>query len=77
MLIFLFIGACLYAFYVQHPGLPLPAKLDKIFPHFIEQTMPPLMRGLMLAAIVLASIDSPLEFPDFIICHGHLSSGAG
>ena len=61
MLIFLFIGACLYAFYVQHPGVPLPDKLDKIFPHFIEQTMPPLMRGLMLAAIVMASIDSPLS----------------
>jgi SSS family solute:Na+ symporter len=60
MLIFLFIGACLYAFYIQHPGLALPAKLDKIFPHFIEQTMPPLMRGLMLAAIIMASIDSPL-----------------
>jgi SSS family transporter len=60
MLIFLGVGACLYAFYVQHPGLALPDKLDKIFPHFIEQSMPPLMRGLMLAAIVLASIDSPL-----------------
>ncbi|HZE21457.1 MAG TPA: sodium/solute symporter, partial [Desulfobaccales bacterium] len=60
MFIFLFIGACLYAFYVQHPGLPLPAKLDKIFPYFIEQAMPPTMRGLMLAAIVMASIDSPL-----------------
>ena len=60
MIIFLSIGACLYAYYVQHPGLPLPAQLDKIFPHFIEQTMPPFMRGLMLAAIVMASIDSPL-----------------
>ncbi|MCK9375134.1 MAG: sodium/solute symporter [Syntrophobacterales bacterium] len=60
MLIFLSVGACLYVFYAQHPGLPLPAKLDKIFPYFIEQTMPPMMRGLMLAAIVLASIDSPL-----------------
>jgi solute:Na+ symporter, SSS family len=60
MLIFLSIGAGLYAFYAQHPGLPLPAKLDNIFPHFIEQQMPTLMRGLMLAAIVMASIDSPL-----------------
>ena len=60
MIIFLFIGACLYTFYAQHPGMALPAKLDNIFPHFIEQTMPPLMRGLMLAAIVMASIDSPL-----------------
>jgi SSS family transporter len=61
MTIFLFIGACLYAFYVQNPGMLLPDKLDKIFPHFIEQTMPPVMRGLMLAAIVMASIDSPLS----------------
>ena len=60
MLIFLTVGACLYVFYTQHPGLPLPTALDKIFPHFIEQNMPPLLRGLMLAAIVLASIDSPL-----------------
>jgi Na+/proline symporter len=61
MLIFLGIGAGLYAFYAQHPGLPLPAKLDNIFPHFIEQQMPALMRGLLLAAIVMASIDSPLS----------------
>jgi len=61
MIIFLVIGACLYAFYAQHPGLALPDKLDTIFPHFIEQAMPPFMRGLMLAAIVLASIDSPLS----------------
>lgn len=60
MMIFLLVGTGLYAFYAQHPGLPLPDKLDKIFPHFIEQTMPPMMRGLMLAAIVMASIDSPL-----------------
>jgi SSS family transporter len=60
MMIFLFIGACLYAFYTQNPGMALPEKLDKIFPHFIEQTMPPWIRGLMLAAIVMASIDSPL-----------------
>ncbi|MGA9756600.1 MAG: sodium/solute symporter [Desulfobaccales bacterium] len=60
MIIFLSVGACLYAFYAQHPGMPLPAKLDKIFPHFIEQAMPPLMRGLMLAALVMASFDTPL-----------------
>jgi SSS family solute:Na+ symporter len=60
MIIFLFIGACLYAFYAQNPGMPLPGKMDNIFPHFIEQAMPPMMRGLMLAAIVMASIDSPL-----------------
>ena len=60
MSIFLTVGACLYTYYAQHPGLPLPAKLDKIFPHFIEQAMPPFMRGLMLAALVMASFDTPL-----------------
>jgi SSS family solute:Na+ symporter len=60
MIIFLSVGACLYAFYAQHPGMLLPAKLDKIFPHFIEQAMPPFMRGLMLSALVMASFDTPL-----------------
>ena len=39
------------------PGLPRP---DEIFPFFIRTAMPELLRGLMLTAIVLASIDSPL-----------------
>lgn len=60
MMLFLSLGACLYVFYAQHPGMPRPEKLDNIFPHFVGQTMPPFMRGLMLAAIVMASIDSPL-----------------
>jgi SSS family solute:Na+ symporter len=60
LVIHLCVGAGLYVFYRQNPGLPLPEKLDKIFPHFIGQVMPPVMRGLLLSAIVLASIDSPL-----------------
>jgi len=60
LLIHLCIGAGLYVFYLQNPALPLPAKLDAIFPHFIGHVMPPVMRGVLLSAIVLASIDSPL-----------------
>jgi SSS family solute:Na+ symporter len=60
MFIFLTVGACLYAFYAQHTGLPLPEKMDKIFPHFIAQMMPPVVRGLMLSAIVMATLESPL-----------------
>ena len=37
--------------------LPRP---DEIFPFFIRTAMPELLRGVMLTAIVLASIDSPL-----------------
>ncbi|TMK71253.1 MAG: sodium/solute symporter [Actinobacteria bacterium] len=59
LLIYLSLGSGLYTFYVQHPGLPVP-RADEILPHFVQQVMPAALRGLMLAAIVLASIDSPL-----------------
>jgi len=60
LMIYLTIGAGLYAFYAQNPGLPLPQKLDAIFPHFIANVMPVGLRGLLLAAIVMAGVHSPL-----------------
>jgi solute:Na+ symporter, SSS family len=57
--IYLTLGASLYTFYQQHPNLPVP-RPDDILPHFVRQVMPDVLRGLMLSAIVLASIDSPL-----------------
>jgi Na+/proline symporter len=60
MVIFLFLGSCLYTFYQQHPELALPRQGDAIFPHFIAQQMSAGWRGLMLAAVIMASIDSPL-----------------
>jgi solute:Na+ symporter, SSS family len=57
--IYLGLGAALYTFYVQHPGLTV-SRPDEILPHYVQQVMPGLLRGLMLSAIVLASIDSPL-----------------
>ncbi len=60
LMIYLTVGACLYAFYAQHPELSLPQKLDAIFPHFIGSVMPAVLRGVVLSAIVMASIDSPL-----------------
>jgi SSS family solute:Na+ symporter len=59
LLIYLAIGAGLYTYYAQHPGERLP-RPDEIFPFFIRTAMPEVLRGLMLSAIVLASIDSPL-----------------
>jgi SSS family transporter len=59
LLLYLGIGAGLYTYYAQHPGQPVP-RPDEIFPFFIRTAMPELLRGLMLTAIVLASIDSPL-----------------
>jgi solute:Na+ symporter, SSS family len=57
--LYLSIGAGLFAYYAQHPDPALP-RADEIFPFFIRTAMPELLRGLMLIAIVLASIDSPL-----------------
>jgi SSS family solute:Na+ symporter len=57
--IYLGLGAGLYTFYAQNPGLPV-SRPDEILPHYVQQVMPPVLRGLMLSAIVLASIDSPL-----------------
>jgi SSS family solute:Na+ symporter len=57
--IYLGLGASLYTFYAQHPALTV-SRPDEILPHYVQQVMPGFLRGLMLSAIVLASIDSPL-----------------
>jgi SSS family solute:Na+ symporter len=57
--IYLGLGAGLYTFYATNPALPV-SRPDEILPHFVQQVMPGVLRGLMLSAIVLASIDSPL-----------------
>ncbi len=59
LIIYLGLGAALYTFYAQHPELAV-SRPDEILPHFVQQAMPAVLRGLMLSAIVLASIDSPL-----------------
>jgi SSS family solute:Na+ symporter len=59
LLIYLGLGAGLFAYYTQNSA-PVLSRPDEILPHFVSTVMPPLLRGLMLAAIVLSSIDSPL-----------------
>jgi SSS family transporter len=59
LLIYLALGAGLFTFYTQHPA-PVLARPDEIMPHFVRTVMPEVLRGVMLAAIVLSSIDSPL-----------------
>ncbi|MFH0962975.1 MAG: sodium/solute symporter [Planctomycetota bacterium] len=59
--LYLAIGTLLFVFYQQQPGLPLPAKADEILPHFVIHSLPAGLKGLFLAAIILASIDSPLS----------------
>lgn len=57
--LYLAIGAGLFTYYSQQPSGTLP-RPDEIFPFFIRTAMPEILRGVMLTAIVLASIDSPL-----------------
>ncbi len=59
--LYLAIGTLLYVFYQQHPSLPQPQNSDKILSHFVINSLPYGLKGLVLAAIILASIDSPLS----------------
>ncbi|NLH41724.1 MAG: sodium/solute symporter [Planctomycetes bacterium] len=59
--LYLLIGTLLYVFYGRHPELPLPTELKTIFPHFARTILPAGLKGLVLASIVLASVDSPLN----------------
>jgi Na+/proline symporter len=57
--IYLSLGATLFAYYAQRGG-PAIGRSDEVLPYFVAHAMPAVLRGLMLSAIVLASIDSPL-----------------
>ena len=64
--IYLSIGAGLFAYYAQHPtpGLPRP---DEIFPFFIRNAMPEVLRGLMLTAIVLVFVAFQERFMSSVV----------
>lgn len=59
--IYLALGTLLFVFYRENPALAQPDNADKILSHFTVQSLPMGLKGLVLAAIVLASIDSPLS----------------
>ena len=55
--VFMFIGACLYGYYQLTPQQP-PALADNVVPYFIVNNMPAGLVGLILAAILAASMSS-------------------
>lgn len=59
--IYLAIGTLLFVFYEQHPGVTRPEEAKVILSHFITNSVPMGLKGLLLSAIILASIDSPLS----------------
>ncbi len=61
MCIYLAIGTLLYVFYQQHPGVQQPTEAKEVLSYFVAHSLPTGLKGLMLCAIILASIDSPLS----------------
>ena len=59
--LYLLVGTLFYVFYRQNPSLPLPQELKEILPHFAKNVLPAGLKGLVLGAIFMASIDSPLS----------------
>jgi SSS family solute:Na+ symporter len=59
--VYLGIGTLLYVFYQQNPGLVQPDRAKEVLSHFVTNSLPSGLKGLMLSAIILASIDSPLS----------------
>ncbi len=59
--LYLLVGTLLYVFYHQHADLALPQETKEILPHFARAVLPAGLKGLVLGAIIMASIDSPLS----------------
>ena len=59
--LYLAIGTLLYVFYQQNPAISGPEEAKVVLSHFIANTLPIGLKGLLLSAIILASIDSPLS----------------
>lgn len=55
--LFLGIGVCLFVFYRER-GLPPPAVSDRLYPLYIWQNLPPGAAGLVMAAILAASMSN-------------------
>ncbi|HEV2200545.1 MAG TPA: sodium:solute symporter [Bryobacteraceae bacterium] len=55
--LFLAIGVCLFVFYRER-GLPPPAVSDRLYPLYIWRNLPPGAAGLVMAAILAASMSN-------------------
>ncbi|MHC4173478.1 MAG: sodium:solute symporter family transporter [Planctomycetota bacterium] len=61
MCIYLAIGTLLYVFYQQNVDVIKPVQAKEVLSHFVAYSLPTGLKGLLLAAIIMASIDSPLS----------------
>jgi Na+/proline symporter len=58
---YLIVGTLLFVFYARTPQAAPPAEAKTVLSHFVLGSMPVGLKGFILAAIILASIDSPLS----------------
>lgn len=57
--LFMFIGTCLYAFYLNLPDPALEGmKSDQVFPHFILTQLPEGVGGLVIAGVMAAAMST-------------------
>lgn len=56
--ILVLVGLLLWLWYRHHPDAALPARADQVLAHFIATQLPPGLSGLLIAAILAATIDS-------------------
>jgi len=61
IIMYLAVGTLLFVFYKQNPQVTQPAQAKEVLSSFVVNVLPAGLKGLVLAAIVLASIDSPLS----------------
>ncbi len=59
--LYLLVGTLLFVFYQQNQSLSVPEELKEILPHFARNILPNGLKGLVLGAIFMASVDSPLS----------------
>jgi len=59
--LYLLVGTLLFVFYQQNQSLSPPEELKEILPHFARNVLPNGLKGLVLGAIFMASVDSPLS----------------
>ncbi len=68
--LFFFIGTALWVFYQSHASaLPTGTKPDAVFPWFIQTQLPAGLKGLVLAAICAAAMDSNLNCSATLFVH--------
>jgi len=67
--LFLAAGTALFLYYEQHPELALPLRAGNIVGHFLVQVLPAGLGSVLLAAILMSSIDAPLVGVSTAIAH--------